>query len=37
MFQQKLVGGTEALKHANRPDALATAMRGIKYVGQAKA
>jgi twitching motility protein PilT len=36
MFQQKLIGGTEALKHSNRPDALATAMRGIKYVGQSK-
>jgi len=36
MFQQKLIGGTEALKHSSRPDALATAMRGIKYVGQAK-
>jgi twitching motility protein PilT len=37
MYSQKLVGGTEALKHANRPDALATAMRGIRYVGQTKA
>jgi twitching motility protein PilT len=37
MFHQKLVGGTEALKHSNRPESLATAMRGIKYVGQGKA
>jgi twitching motility protein PilT len=37
MFQQKLISGTEALKHANRPDALATALRGIRYVGTAKA
>ena len=36
MFSQKIISGTEALKHANRPDALATAMRGIKYVGHAK-
>ena len=34
MFQQRLISGTEALKHANSPEALATAMRGIKYVGR---
>jgi len=37
MSSQRLIGTTEALKHANRPEALATAMRGIKYTGQAKA
>jgi twitching motility protein PilT len=31
MFSQRLISGREALKHANRPEALATAMRGIKY------
>jgi twitching motility protein PilT len=34
MYTQRLITGTEALKHANRPEALATAMRGIKYVGR---
>src|SRR3954470_17722542 len=34
MHAQRLISGTEALKHANRPEALATAMRGIKYVGR---
>ncbi|MGH7176975.1 MAG: ATPase, T2SS/T4P/T4SS family, partial [Tepidisphaeraceae bacterium] len=34
MYQAKIISGTEALKHANRPEALATAMRGIKYVGK---
>jgi len=33
MFAQRLIGTTEALKHANRAEALATAMRGIKYTG----
>jgi twitching motility protein PilT len=33
MFNQRLIAGREALKHANRPEALATAMRGIKFVG----
>jgi twitching motility protein PilT len=36
MYTQRLIAGTEALKHANRPEALATAMRGIKYTGQSK-
>ena len=36
MYSQRLIAGTEALKHANRPEALATAMRGIKYTGQGK-
>jgi hypothetical protein len=27
----------EALRHANRPEARATAMRGLKYVGRASA
>ncbi len=34
MYKERLISGTEALKHANRPEALATAMRGIKYVGR---
>ena len=34
MYNERLISGTEALKHANRPEALATAMRGIKYVGR---
>jgi twitching motility protein PilT len=33
MYNQHLITGKEALKNANRPEALATAMRGIKYVG----
>jgi twitching motility protein PilT len=33
MYTERLISGTEALKQANRPEALATAMRGIKYVG----
>ena len=37
MYQQRLIGTTEALKHANRPEALATAMRGIKYTGASQA
>jgi twitching motility protein PilT len=35
MFGKHLIAGREALKHANRPEALATAMRGIKYVARA--
>jgi twitching motility protein PilT len=34
MFNQKLIAGREALKHASRPEALATAMRGIKFVNR---
>jgi twitching motility protein PilT len=34
MYSDRLIAGREALKHANRPEALATAMRGIKYVGR---
>ncbi|HEY7117789.1 MAG TPA: PilT/PilU family type 4a pilus ATPase [Tepidisphaeraceae bacterium] len=34
MYSQRVVSGTEALRHANRPEALATAMRGIRYIGQ---
>jgi Tfp pilus assembly pilus retraction ATPase PilT len=34
MYGQQLITGREALKHANRPESLATAMRGIKYVGR---
>ncbi len=34
MYNERLIAGTEALKHANRPEALATAMRGIKYVSR---
>jgi len=33
LFGERLIAGREALKHANRPEALATAMRGIKYTG----
>jgi twitching motility protein PilT len=35
MYGERLITGREALKHANRPESLATAMRGIKYVGRA--
>src|SRR4051794_16671581 len=34
MFGERLISGTEALRHANRPEALATAMRGIKHTGR---
>jgi twitching motility protein PilT len=34
MFGQRMIAGREALKHANRPEALATAMRGIKHVNR---
>jgi twitching motility protein PilT len=34
MYSDRLIAGKEALKHANRPEALATAMRGIKYIGR---
>jgi hypothetical protein len=33
----RLIAGAEAPKHANRPEALATAMRGIKHVTRASA
>jgi twitching motility protein PilT len=33
LFQERVVSGTEALRWATKPEALATAMRGIKYVG----
>jgi twitching motility protein PilT len=35
MYNERLISGTEALRWANKPEALATAMRGIKYVGRA--
>jgi twitching motility protein PilT len=35
MYNEKAITGTEALRWANKPEALATAMRGIKYVGRA--
>jgi twitching motility protein PilT len=35
MYTKRIISGTEALKHANRPEALATALRGIKYVPNA--
>jgi twitching motility protein PilT len=35
MYGERLIAGKEALKHANRPEALATAMRGLKYTGRA--
>jgi len=34
MYTQRLITGQEALKNANRPEALATAMRGIRYTGR---
>ncbi len=34
MFNERIITGKEALKNATRPEALATAMRGIKYVGR---
>lgn len=34
MYTERVIAGTEALKHASRPEALATAMRGIKYGGR---
>lgn len=34
MYTQRLISGTEAMRHANRPEALATAMRGLKYIGR---
>jgi twitching motility protein PilT len=37
MYTERLIGGTEALKHANRPESLATAMRGIRHVSKAMA
>jgi twitching motility protein PilT len=33
LYNEKVITGTEALKYANRPEALATAMRGIRFVG----
>lgn len=35
MYNERAITGTEALRWANKPEALATAMRGIKYVGRA--
>jgi Tfp pilus assembly ATPase PilU len=35
LYNEKIITGTEALRCASRPEALATAMRGIKYVGRA--
>jgi twitching motility protein PilT len=34
MYGERLITGTEALQQANRPEALATAMRGIKYINR---
>ena len=34
LYSERLISGQEALKHANRPEALATAMRGIRYTGR---
>ena len=34
MYSERLIAGREALKNANRPEALATAMRGVKYVSR---
>jgi twitching motility protein PilT len=35
MYGDRVITGKEALTHANRPEALATALRGIKYIGRA--
>jgi twitching motility protein PilT len=37
MYNERLISGTEAMRHANRPEAFAIAMRGIRYVGSAAA
>jgi twitching motility protein PilT len=34
LYNEKVITGTEALRHASRPEALATAMRGIKFTGK---
>jgi twitching motility protein PilT len=34
MYNDKIITGTEALRWASRPEALATAMRGIKFVAR---
>jgi twitching motility protein PilT len=34
LYTERLIASTETLRNANRPEALATAMRGIKYVGK---
>ncbi len=34
MYNQQLITGKEALKHADNPEALATALRGVKFVGK---
>jgi twitching motility protein PilT len=34
LYNEKVIAGKEALRHANKPEALATAMRGIKFVGR---
>jgi len=34
MYNDRSVAGTEALRHASRPEALAIAMRGVRYVGK---
>jgi twitching motility protein PilT len=37
MYSQRLITGTEAIRQANRPEALATALRGIKFTGHSVA
>jgi len=34
LYNERLITGTEAMKWANRPEALATAMRGIRYTAK---
>jgi twitching motility protein PilT len=34
MYNERSIAGTEALRHASRPEALAIAMRGVRYVGK---
>jgi hypothetical protein len=36
MYRDQIITGTEALRNCSRPEAMATAMRGIKYIGAGK-
>jgi Tfp pilus assembly ATPase PilU len=33
LYNQKLISGTEAMKHATNPEAVALALRGIRQSG----
>jgi twitching motility protein PilT len=37
LYRERVISGTEALKHADRPEALAVAIRGLKHVPRALA